>query len=215
MLFPLRAQRFIKTKTLAFLIVVSGLVIVCLRVAVVSQYQIRCFFDMRTQRVSLRQYVNEYYFRNKAMINAVNGVFYGFCLTIGSPVVVLIATIITAASLTQIVRWRSQTSSSLSSKEIGVTKMLIALSIQYFAVCIPVIVIRVAPLFEPRLRAGGVFGNVFNLLISVMEISSYANATLNFFVYIFAGSRYRATLRSILQQTKSRNTRPVTTSKAH
>ena len=212
-LFPLTAQRCIPTKTLAFLIFVSGSVLVFLRVAVVSQYQITCFYETRTQRVSWQLYVNEYYFQNEATIRAVNGVFYGFCLTIGCPIVVLIATIITAVRLTQIVRWRNQTSSSLSSKEIGVTKMLIALSVEFFVTCLPSMTIRVAPLFEPRLGAGGVFGNAFNLLISVMEICSYTNATVNFFVYVLTGTKFRETLRSLLQTMKFRisdNTTSVT-----
>ena len=210
-LFPLKAQRCIPTKTLAILIVVSGLVLVCLRVTVVSQFQVTCFYEMRTQRLSWQLYVNEYYFRNKAMINAVNGVFYGFCLTVGCPVIVFIATTITAVKLTRIVRWRSQTSSSLSSKEIGVTKMLIALSIEFFITCLPVIVMRVTPLFEPRLGAAGLYANTFNLLINVMEICTYANATINFFVYVLAGTRYRETLRSLLHKKKCNNLNPITT----
>ncbi|MCK5921551.1 MAG: hypothetical protein KAG66_11465, partial [Methylococcales bacterium] len=201
-LFPLRAQRCIPTKTLAILIVVSGLVLVCLRVAVVSHFRFVCFYEMRTQRVSTMAYVNEFYFRNEAMIQAVNGVFYGFCLSVGSPIIVLIATVITTVKLTHIVRWRSQTSSSLSNKEIGVTKMLIALSVVFFVTCIPVIVIRVVPLFESRFGAGGVYANAYKLLISVMEICSFANATVNFFVYVLAGTKYRETLRGLLKKKK-------------
>ena len=196
-LFPLRAQRCIQTKTLAFFIIVSALAVVCLRLVLVFMYQSTCFYDLRTQRVSWRPYVNEYYFKNEAMIRAVNGVFYGFCLTVGCPVVVLIATIVTSVRLTHIVRWRNQTSSSLSSKEIGVTKMLIALSIVNFVTCIPVITMRIAPLFEPRLGAAREYANVFNLLISVIEICSYTNATVNFFVYVLTGTRFRETLRSL------------------
>ena len=201
-LFPLKAKRCFPTKTLAILIVVSGLVLVLLRIAVVSHYKLVCFYEMRTRRLSWKPYANDYYFRNKAMINAISGVFYGFCVTIGCPVIVLIATIITAVKLTQTVRWRSQTSSSLSNKEIGATIMLIALSIEFCVICIPVIFIRVAPLFEPRLGAGGVYANAFNLLTSVMEICTYTNSTINFFVYVLAGTRYRKTLRNLLKQIK-------------
>ena len=213
-LFPLRAQRCIPTKALAFLIVVSGLVIVCLRVAVVLQYQITCFYEMRTQRVSLQLYVNEYYFRNQVMTRAVNGVFYGFCLTVGCPVVVLVTTIITTKRLTHTVRWRSQTSSSLSSKEIGVTKMLIALSTVFFVTSIPPIIIRVAPLFEARLAAGEVFSNAYSFLLSVLEICSYTNVSVNFFVYVITGTRFRTTLQSLLlKKVRFDKSDPITTIK--
>ena len=210
-LFPMRAQRCIPTKTLAFFIVVSALFLVGLRVPVVSQFQITCFYEMRTQRTSWQLYVNDYYFRNKAMIGVLNGVFYGFCLTVGCPAVVLITTTITAVRLTHIVRWRNQTSSNLSSKEINLTKMLIALSAEFVIICIPVVIIRVSPLFEPRLGAGRAYANAFNLLISSMEICSYMNSTANFFMYVFAGTKYRETLRSLLWKKKCRKLDPITT----
>ena len=210
-LFPMRAQRCIPTKALAFFIFVSALVLVGLRVPVVSQFQITCFYEMRTQRTSWQLYVNDYYFRNKAMIGVLNGVFYGFCLTLGCPAVVLITTTITAVRLTHIVRWRNQTSSNLSSKEINLTKMLIALSAEFLVICIPVVIIRVSPLFEPRLGAGRAYANAFNLLISSMEICSYMNSTANFFMYVFAGTKYRETLRSLLWKKKCRKLDPITT----
>ena len=200
-LFPMRAQRCIPTKALAFVIVFSILAFVCLRLAVVFQYEITCFYEMSTQRMSWKASVNKYYFRNKTMIHAVNAIFYGFCLTVGCPTIVLITTIITTVRLLRTVRWRSQTSTSLSNKEIGVTKMLIAMAVEFVVLCIPAIVIRVAPLFEPRLGFEGVYANSFNLLIGVVEICYYTSSTVNFFVYVMAGSKYRQTFRSLLRKT--------------
>ena len=202
-LFPLRAQRCIPTKAIAFTIVIGVSGLVFARFAVTAMYEVRCFYEMRTQRVSWQNYVNDYYFRNKAMINALNSAFYGFFLTIGCPIIVLITTIITSIRLTQIVRWRSQTSSSLSSKEIGVTKMLIALSIEFFVLSIPIIALRVVPVFEPRLRAGGVFANSFNFLMSVAEFSSSLSSTVNFFVYYLTGTKYKETLQGLLARRPS------------
>ena len=203
-LFPLRAQRCIPTKAIAFIIVAGVSILVFARFAVTAMYQVTCFYEMRTQRLSWQLYVNDYYFRNEAMLSALNGVFFGFCLTVGCPVIVLIATIITAVRLTQTVRWRSQTSSSLSSKEIGVTKMLIALSIEFFVLSIPLIVLRVFPLSDPRLRAGGQFTNSFNVLVGIGELFSSISSSVNFFVYYFAGTKYRETLHGLI----NRNTLP-------
>ena len=197
-LFPLRAQTCISTKAIAFIIIFGVLVLLSARFAVTAMYQTTCFYEMRTQRLSWQLYVNSYYFRNQAILNALDGVFYGFCLTVGFPVIVLIMTIITSVRLTHIVRWRSQTSSSLSSKEIGVTKMLIALSIEFFVLSIPIIVLRVVPVFEPRLRAGGEFANSFNLLAAVSEICSYVSSSVNLFVYYFTGTKFKQTLQGLL-----------------
>ena len=198
-LFPLRAQRCIPTKAIAVIIVGGVLGMAGAQFAITAMYQVACFYEMRTQRLSWHPYVNEYYFQNEAMINALNGVFFGFCVVVGCPVIVLTTTITTGVRLTQIVRWRSQTSSSLSSKEIGVTKMLIALSIEFFVLSIPLIVLRVVPVFEPRLNAGGNFANSFNLLVGLAEVFSNMSSSVNFFVYYFTGTRYRGTLYGLIK----------------
>ena len=195
-LFPLRAQRCIPTKAIAFIIVAGVSILVFARFAVTAMYQVTCFYEMRTQRLSWQLYVNDYYFRNEAMLSVLNGVFYGFCLTVGCPVIVLIATIITAVRLTQTVRWRNQTSSSLSNKEIGVTKMLIALSIEFFVLSIPIIFLRVFPFFEARISARGDFAHSFHLLVGLAEFFSNASSSVNFFVYYFTGTKYREILHS-------------------
>ena len=197
-LFPMKAKSCIPTRTIAFIIVVGVLCLVSARFAVTAMYQVTCFYEMRTQRFSWQPYVNDYYFRNKAMINALNSVFYGVLMTVGCPVIVLATTTITVVRLTHVVRWRSQTSSSLSSKEVGVTKMLIALSIEFFVLSIPIIVLRVVPVFEPRLRAGGEFANSFNLLTGVSEVCGSMSSSVNIFVYYFTGTRYRETIQTAL-----------------
>ena len=196
----MRAQRCIPTKALAVIIVVGVSVLLFARFAVTAMYRVTCFYEMRTQRVSWQPYVNDYYFRNKAMISALNGVLYGFLVSVGCPFVVLVTTTISAVRLTQMVRWRSQTSSSLSSKEIGVTKMLIALSIEFFVLNIPVIILRVVPVFEPKLRPGGDFANSFNLLMGVGETFSNTSSTVNFFVYYSTGTKFRETLQSMIRR---------------
>ena len=196
-LFPLRAKSCISTKAIAFTIITVVLVLGFGRFAITAMYQITCFYEMRTQRLSWKANVNDYYFRNKAMIRGIDGVIYGFFLTIGCPMIVLTTTTITAIRLTQTVRWRNQTSSSLSTKEIGVTKMLIVLSIEFVVLSIPMVVLRIVPVFEPRLRAGGVYANAWHVLRGLSELSSYTSSSMNFFVYYFIGTKYRQTLRNL------------------
>ena len=114
------------------------------------------------------------------------------------PIVVLITTSVSAVGLIHGVRWRSQTSSSLSSKEIGVTNMLIALSIEFFVLSIPIIALRVVPVFEPRLRGGGEFANSFYVLTTLSEICSYVSSSVNLFVYYFTGTKFKQTLQGLL-----------------
>ena len=196
-LFPLRAKTCISTKAVAIVTVAGVLVIGFGRFAITAMYEVTCFHEIHTQRISWKLSVNDYYFRNKAMISALDGLIYGGLLTVGCPVIVMIATTITGVRLAQVVRWRSETSSSLSSKEIDVTKMLIALSIEFFVLSVPFIVLRIVSVFEPRLRPGDVFSNAGSLFLGLSELCSYTSATVNFFVYYLTGTKYRKTLRDL------------------
>ena len=196
-LFPLRAKTCISTKAVAIVTVAGVLVIGFGRFAITAMYEVTCFHEIHTQRISWKLSVNDYYFRNKAMISALDGLIYGGLLTVGCPVIVMIATTITGVRLAQVVRWRSETSSSLSSKEIDVTKMLIALSIEFFVLSIPFVVLRIAPLFEPRMRDWGEFTNALYMFLGFSELCSYVSSTVNFCVYYFTGTKYRKTLRDL------------------
>ena len=194
-LFPLRSQRCIPTKMLTAIIVVSVLVLVSLRFVVTAQYQVTCFYEMRTERKSWQVYVTDYYFRNKAMLEILGGMFYGFFISVGIPFIVLITTIITAIRLQQAVKWRTQTSSQVSNaKEIAVTKMLIALSIEFFVLSIPIIVFRLLPVFLPQLSPSGLYSNTFSVLLRASELCFCISASVNFFVYYFTSANYRETL---------------------
>ena len=216
-LFPLRAKTCISTKAIAFITVVGVLVLGFGRFAITAMYQVTCFYEMRTQRILWKLSLNDYYSRNKAVIRALDGVIYGFSLTVGCPVIVLIATIITTVRLTQVVRWRSQTSSSLSNKETDVTKMLIALSIEFFVLSIPFVVLRIAPVFEPRMSDWGEFTNALYMLLGFSELCSFVSSTVNFCVYYFTGTKYRKTLRELSiwgkKQTKTGTERMNSTTK--
>ena len=198
-LFPLRAQRCIPTKVLAVVIVVSVSVLVSLRFVISAQYQVTCFYEMRTERQSLQVYGTEYHFRNEALLRALNGIFFGFCINVGCPVVVIINTTIIAIRLRQTVKWRSQTSSGISStKEIAITKTLIALSIEFVVLYIPGVVLRVSPMFHPQLSAGGLYANIFKILVHFSELCAYINSSVNFFVYYVTSTSYRETLHGLI-----------------
>ena len=81
-LFPFRAQRCIPTKVLATIIVMSVLALLSLRFVANSQYQVMCFYELRTGRHSLQLYVNDFYFRNKAMLNVFDAI-SGFAISLG------------------------------------------------------------------------------------------------------------------------------------
>jgi hypothetical protein len=114
-----------------------------------------------TGRFSWQLSVKDFYKSHKETINVLNGVFYGFGITVGCPAVVTICTILTTIKLLQTVRSRSEMtntsvtssvtpSGGMSQKEVGVTKMLIALSVEFIILSIPIMLARIWPTFEVR-----------------------------------------------------------------
>ena len=141
------------------------------------------------------------------MLKILGGMFYGFFISVGIPFIVLITTIITAIRLQQTVKWRIQTSSQVSNaKEIAVTKMLIALSIEFFVLSIPVIVLRLLPMFLPQLSLTGHYSNTFSVVLRISELCFCASVSVNFFVYYFTSANYRETLYGLFGRKASTKT---------
>ncbi|XP_076467288.1 uncharacterized protein LOC143298330 [Babylonia areolata] len=197
-LFPFTARRCLPTKVFAVCVLLAVLTVSLLRFVVTAQFQVVCFHEVRSGRTSWQAVVNDYFFENFAMLSVLDGVFYGFCLSVGCPAVVLLTTVITAVRLWQMVRWRTNTSSGMSSpKEMGVTRMLISLSAEFLVLSIPLIALRVTRLF-PSVLDPFFHTNMFRLLLNCSEISFYVSSSVNFVVYYTTGTRYRETLHDLL-----------------
>ncbi|KAL8573484.1 hypothetical protein ACOMHN_047755 [Nucella lapillus] len=198
-LFPLTAQRCIPTKVFAIVVGFVIFTLSMLRFVVTAQYRSGCFYEEKTQRISWQYEINHDYFsKNETMLRFLEGVFYGFIISVGCPALVLITTIITAIKLRQIVRWRSQTSTVMSSpKEIGITKMLICLSVEFIVLSSPVIIVRVSRLF-PSVLNTDYHLNLYRILANSYEVCFYISSTVNFVVYYITGTKYRETLHALL-----------------
>ncbi|KAL8595115.1 hypothetical protein ACOMHN_019153 [Nucella lapillus] len=199
-LFPLKAQRCIPTKAFAIVVVFAVSTVSMLYFISSAQYRSGCYYEEKTQRLSWQYVLNdEYISKNQAMLRILDGVFYGICISVGCPALVLISTIITAIKLRQIVRWRSQSSSIMSSpKEIGVTKMLICLSVEFIVLSGPLVIIRVIRLFPAVVTLISYHLNLFRILANCYEISFYISSSVNFVVYYVTGTKYRETLHALL-----------------
>ncbi|KAL8573486.1 hypothetical protein ACOMHN_047757 [Nucella lapillus] len=198
-LFPLRVQRCIPTKAFAIVVAFTVLTVSLMRFIVTAQYRSRCFYEVKSQRTSWQNIRNDdYYYKNESLLIILEGVFYGFIVPLGCPALVLITTIITAIKLRQIVRWRSQISSGISSpKEIGITKMLICLSVEFIVLSSPLIIIRVSRLF-PSVLNTDYHLNMYRILINCYEVCFYISSSVNFAVYYITGTKYRETLHALL-----------------
>lgn len=196
-LFPLHSKSLLSIRTMAILILLGSVITILPFFFVAAWYEAVCFYDLINKRSTIGVSINEMYFEHKTIISSVEGIYYGIILSLGIPIVVLIATIITGVKLRQTVSFRKQMSSVDGGKETAVTKMLLVLSVVFLVTSIPNIIVRVIPLFEPEVRADGRYKNSFLVLVSGTEVGSIMYSCVNFFIYYFAGTKYRQTVHEL------------------
>ena len=196
---PLRAQKIFKTRSTGFAIFVSTLVHHGLIYISSSRWGTACVFDPVTNSTSKAIYATKFYLQNQKVFDIVSGLIPGLLLPATYVTVVSVTTAMTLIKLRQVATWREQTSSAgaVSSQEVALTRMLIGISVLYVVCYIPVLAIGMILLTVPDMSLKGRYYNAFNLMTSVFELSSYINASFNFFVYRFLGSKFKETLKEV------------------
>ncbi|KAL8589880.1 hypothetical protein ACOMHN_023967 [Nucella lapillus] len=130
-------------------------------------------------------------------INYLDIMVFGIFLPGAFMLVVLVTTIVTVVKLHKAMAWRSETSGTLSTREVALTKMLVAVSILFLVCIAPFFFFRMIVLFIFNMKAGSRHHNLYLTLLWLLEIPSYINSCFNIFIYYSMGSRYRDTLFSI------------------
>ena len=197
---PLRAQKIFKTRSTGFAIFVSTLVHHALIYISSSRWGIACAFDPVTNSTSKAIYPTKYYLQNQEVIDTLTGIVTALLLPACYVTVVSVTTALTLIKLHTMATWRKQTSSAsaVSSREVALTRMLIGISVLYVICSMPTLAFGIVFLTVPDMRTQGRYYNAFNLMLSVFELCSYINASFNFFVYSFLGSKYKETLKEII-----------------
>lgn len=196
--FPIQSQNAVKIRSICIIIVTCVPTISLLRFLLTAKYTIVCVVDAWTGKRTYVSGVDQSYWQNKEFIDTIDKVLCGMLITVGGPFVVLITTIMTVIKLKQTISWRRKASTAPCRKEVGVTRMLTYLSLQFLVLCIPNIAMRLMPAFVPNATGRARYGNTFLILLSATEVCSYANASCNIFVYYFAGTKYRETFNNLL-----------------
>ncbi|XP_076464820.1 uncharacterized protein LOC143296675 [Babylonia areolata] len=190
---PLKYQNLMRTSTMAAIISVVYVLTVGLYFIVALRYHIGCVRDPISGAAVKANIIGELYKANKELVDIVDGVVFGASVPVVVIVVVITTTIITIVKLRQIVTWRTETSSSISAREVALTKMLVGTSILFIVCVFPFAVTRISWLFLPEVNTGRRNHNFFLTSLWINELLTYVNSSLNIFVYYVMGSRYRAT----------------------
>ena len=183
---------------------------------VAARYRVGCVYDVATG-TAFRTYVaGEFYQRHAEAINYLDGFVFGAGLPGLTIIVVVVTTAVTTVKLRQVVAWRALTSScgsqsEVSAREVAVTRMLIGNSLLFIVCVAPIALFRFVWLFLPEMTAGGRHHNFFFTSLWLLEVVSYVNSSLNFFVYYAMGSHYRQTFRAVFCRQKAETSPPKPT----
>ncbi|PVD28459.1 hypothetical protein C0Q70_11047 [Pomacea canaliculata] len=163
--FPLRAQNFIKTKTMAIFLALSCIFITLGFYVVSEKYNMICVYDVE-RNVTFWQLITttSYYVQHRNLVDIFDSTVYGFCLPAIFNVTVAACSVAMILKLKKTLSWRDKASSAMSTKEALLTKMLVCLSIQYNIFSSPNFCIRSAGMFESGLSGSGKYFNTFMLM---------------------------------------------------
>ncbi|XP_076440982.1 uncharacterized protein LOC143280234 [Babylonia areolata] len=195
---PLHAKTLIRVRTMAALIasVFVFILVSC------GLFNLRYIAVPLTDPASNRTLayalgLSSFHLQNSAVTDAV---FYiGVAVPVISLVVVIITTAITTTQLHLTVAWRKETAqqSVTDSREVALTKMLVAISILYVVCTTPKSIMPLIELSVPEVKPEGRYANIFHIMNSFVHVLSVINSSVNFIFYWALGSRYRATLHAL------------------
>ena len=202
---PLRSQNVLKTKTMLVIILVAFFFILCGFFVVGSRWSVTCIFDPRTNSSFSELYPSKFYFLHKKLVNTLDGFVYGIMLPGTTMSIVGISTVITVVILNKLASWREQSSSAaMTVRDVTLTRMLIGCSILFTVCTVPGVVFRLFILFVPDVSLLGRYYNTFTFMTSVTELFGYINSSCNFFIYYTIGSKFRATVNTLLRRRRQK-----------
>ena len=92
----------------------------------------------------------------------------------------------------------ADSSSTVTQKEVNLTRMLVAISVVYIICVSPRVLHSLCRFLVPEFEVWGSLCNLVIVIEAVMNMLLALNSALNFFVFYWLGSRYRATLRRLV-----------------
>lgn len=196
-LLPIKAKAILGVKAMAAILFVLSTTTFFSSFFIALGYRVDCFYEVITQAIYYKKSLTDFYSQNKAVMTALDNIFIGFFISLGCPLTVFVATIVMVIKLRKTVEWRKNATDSDSSKEIALTKMLLALSVEFLICSVPHFLFWITPLFVPDFRVNRLHANTKEVLLSFAQLASNLRSSANFFVYYTFGTRYRESVRNM------------------
>ncbi|XP_076470649.1 uncharacterized protein LOC143300686 [Babylonia areolata] len=198
---PLLVKSFMSTRTTVIVLWTMVVVItgVCVLVGGV-RYGVLCVFNPADNSISYVNYPKDFYFRHKVVMDFMYSIVYGMFFPGVCFISVTICTVVTAMELKKLSRWRENASSasgSVTSRDMAITRTIVATSVLFMICIVPAIVMRSTFLIVPEMRVGGRYDNLAWVARRFFQLTSAINNTINFFIYYFYGSKFRETTNQL------------------
>ncbi|KAL8586475.1 hypothetical protein ACOMHN_050070 [Nucella lapillus] len=191
---PLKFQTLIRTRTMSIIIIVAYIAVLGLYFISAFRHRIACVYDPAYDAVMKKGVEGDFYKTHREFIDNLDSFVFGVGLPAAVTIVVITTTKLTTMKLREIVTWRTETSTtSISPREVALTKMLVGNSILFLSCILPVALLRFSWLFVPGLTNFQQNSNFLYTTLWISEVFTFINASLNIFVYYIMGSRYRET----------------------
>ena len=203
---PLKAQSIISTRTTAIVVGVGHVIIMAGHYVIATRWYVACIYDPLSGLTVDGIYPGEFYLQNKALVDLVDGIVFGILLPGIYVTGILVSTIVTVLKLRKMAEWREKSSSSSSTssssasstKDVTLTRMLVGTSVLFVACTTPPLVFHAAIPLVPQLSLSGDYYNTYNLFISIQQLLTYVNASVNFFVYYRFGTKFHREVQALM-----------------
>lgn len=195
---PLKAKTFMKTGTMATIIVIVTVVFTGGHFVVGTRWSVGCLYNPATNSTLTARVLSDFYLENKYLVDFVDVFAYGIVIPGTCMTVVSVTTSYTAFKLKQMTAWRQKSASStaiLSRQEVALTRMLVGTSVLFIVCTVSYFCSRVVLPFYPEFNLNGRQANMFILISYLNLMLTFFRPTLNVFVFYALGSRFRNTVR--------------------
>ncbi|KAK7100018.1 hypothetical protein V1264_023031 [Littorina saxatilis] len=196
--YPFKARRLLRTSTAGVVVLFATVVLFSLHYFITEKFKLRCEY-VPSIRASLPVYfASQFYRDHSTFVDILNVIVFGSTLPFSFVIATTITTVVTAVKLRRAATWRQSTATvTMGTKDVALTKMLVAVSCLFVVCNLPHIMIRTTPLFMSEFRIGGRKQNLMTLCVSVVHCFNTLNSSLNFFFYYAMGTKFRTTLQGM------------------
>ncbi|XP_025097648.1 uncharacterized protein LOC112565963 [Pomacea canaliculata] len=200
--FPLRANNLMSTRTMGILLVA---IVIGMQLAFVTtpiKRYVLPTYDNITGETRWRMVPSAAWQNSEGLLryDVIEDTIMMVIFPLATFILVSGATAITVVKLRAAMSWREKTSSTSSDaqvQQVALTKMLVLVSCIFIASKVPWIALTVARIFYPDFSPSGRQSNVFRVAELIAFYFPYVHSAVNFFIYISRSSRYKSELRAI------------------